>query len=350
MEKGKSEIYCLDCDKYYKNIELYNKEHEKTVYKVLNKTHNYIEEGNALKIISKILQSNKLLSSAIKEQQKEISDLTKRLDIYEDSLKDVSFDCNIVVKNGKKCIKNLGKCNLQFFPRNIFFKIECEGDIEKAQKSKFQIDIIFPFRKVNLKMCSIEKIEGCYLSQEILDSLGKPLMYYHNYISYIEQKNFIVSVKTFKDYMLTGKYEDQNINIILNGILSFDSLIGNFNYPIILFNILDKSFLCYENYEWIFKDNFTNEEDGNLNKNCLIKFLINENDENKVRIKGEHKYLGFELNYITMDENEALFDITFLNKMYGLVEISKKGKYLAQDKDGKVCFKQEKTFYLICNV
>lgn len=350
MEKEKSEIYCLDCDKYYKNIELYNKEHDKTVYKVLNKTHNYIEEGNSLKIISKIIQSNKFLSSAIKEQQKEISDITKRLDIYEDSLKDVSFDCNIVVKNGKDSIKNLGKCNLQFFPRNIYFKIECEGDIERDQKNIFQIDIIFPFRKANIKMCSIEKINGCYLTKEILDSEGNPFMHYHNYIPYLEQKNFIVSAKTYRDYKLYGKFENKKINIILNGILSFDSLIGNFNYPIILFNILDKTFLCYENYEWIFKDNFTNAENGNLNKNCLVNLLLDENDENKVRIKGEHKYLGFEPNYITLDENKALFDIHFLNKMYGLIEISKNGKYLTQDKDGKVCFKQEKTFYLICNI
>ena len=348
MEKEKNEIYCLDCNKYYKDLNSYNIEHEKTVYKVLNKTHNYITESNSLQIISKLLLSNKLLSAAIKEQQKEITDLTKRLDLYEDSFKDVSFDCNIVVRNGKERIKNIGKCNLQFFPRNIYFRIECEGELEKDEKNIFQIDIIFPFRKVNLKMCSIEKIKGCYLTHEILDSENNPLNYYHNYICYLEQNNFIISVKTLRDYLLQGKYEKKNINIILNGMLSFDSLVGNFNYPVILYNILDKTFLCYENYEWVFIDNFINTEE-NLNKNCLINILL-DNNENKVRIKGEHKYLGSEPNYTTLDEDKALLDINFLNKMYGLIEISKNGKYLCQDKDGKACFGKEKTFYLICNI
>ena len=349
MEKAKNEIYCLDCDKYYKDIDSYNIEHEKTVYKVLNKTHNYITESNSLQIISKLLLSNKLLSAAIKEQQKEISELSKRLDIYEDSFKDVSFDCNIIVRNGKEKIKNLGKCNLQFFPRNIYFRIECKGELEKDEKNKFQIDIIFPFHKVNLKMCSIEKINGCYLTHELLDSEGNSLNYYHNYICFLEQNNFIISVKTLRDYILQGKYEKKNINIILNGMLSFDSLLGNFNYPVILFNILDKTFLCYDNYEWVFIDNFINADNENLNKNCLINILL-DNNENKVRIKGEHKYLGFEPNYTTLDENKALLDINFLNKMYGVIEISKNGKYLTQDKDGKVCFGKEKTFYLICNI
>ena len=66
------EIYCLDCEKYFANIEAYNLEHEKTVYKVLNKAHSYINQENSLQIISKILKTNKLLLSAIKEQQKEI--------------------------------------------------------------------------------------------------------------------------------------------------------------------------------------------------------------------------------------------------------------------------------------
>ena len=41
-QKQNSEIYCIDCDKYFTNIDSYNDEHEKAVYKVLNKTHKYI--------------------------------------------------------------------------------------------------------------------------------------------------------------------------------------------------------------------------------------------------------------------------------------------------------------------
>ena len=345
--KEKSEIYCLDCEKYFKNIDLFNNEHEKTVYKVLNKTHTYIDNNNSLKIISNLMKSNKLLSSAIKEQQKEIIELTKRLDIYEDSFKDVFFDCNIIVKNGKKKIKNMGKCSLQFFPRNIYFRIECKGDIENDEKNKFQIDIIFPFRQLNLKQCSIEKINGCYLSQELSDGDGNPFTYYHNYLSFIEQNKYIISVKSLRDYILPGKFEKQNINIVINGILSFNSLIGNSNAPLILYNILEKTFLCYEDYQWKFVDNFV-DENNDLNKNCLIYFFINE--DNKVHIKGEHKYLGFKPNYATSDEKESLLDINFLNKMYGLVEISKDGKYLTMEEGGKINYGTEKTYFLICNI
>ena len=133
-------------------------------------------------------------------------------------------------------------------------------------------------------------------------------------------------------------------------MLSFNSLIINFNAPIILFNILDKNFLCYENYQWKFIDDFIiiENDDFILNKNCMVNFIF-END-GKVRIKGEHKYLGFEPNYSTLDEKDSLLDIVFLNKMYGLVEISKNGKYLAMNKDGDVYYQMEKTFYLVSNV
>ena len=346
-QKQNSEIYCIDCDKYFTNIDSYNDEHEKAVYKVLNKTHKYINENNSFQIISKLLQSNKLLSAAIKEQQKDIFELSKRLDIYEDAFKDVSFDCNVEIKNGKKSIKNLGKCNLQFFPRNIYFRIECKGDIEKDEKNKFQIDIIFPFRKSNIKQCSIEKISGCYLSQELSDSDGNTFSYFHNYICYLEQNNFLISVKSLKDYLLPGKFEKKNINVTINGILSFESLIGNYNVPIILYNVLDKVFLTYENYQWIFIDTFI-LEDGNLNNNCLINFFVYDN--NKVHIKGKNKYLGFMPNYSTLDEKESLLDINFLNKMYGLVQISKNGKFLTMGEDNKVAYGNEKTYFLICNI
>ena len=72
-------------------------------------------------------------------------------------------------------------------------------------------------------------------------------------------------------------------------------------------------------------------------------------NDDKVRIKGEHKYLGFEPNFVTLNEKDSLFDINFLNKMYGLVEISKNGKNLAMDKEGNVCYVKEKMFYLVCN-
>lgn len=49
-----------------------------------------------------------------------------------------------------KKILNIGKCNLQFFSKNIHFRIGCKGDLVKDYKNKFQIDNIFPFRKAPL--------------------------------------------------------------------------------------------------------------------------------------------------------------------------------------------------------
>ena len=341
------EIYCLDCEKYFKDIKSFNEEHEKTIYKVLKKAHKYINEKNSLEIIGNLLKQNKLLLLTIKEQQNGLEELSKRLDIYEDSYKDIFLDCNVIVRNGKKNLLNMGKCSLQFFPRNIYFRIECKGDLLKDDKNKFQIDIIFPFRQLNLKQCSIEKINGCYLSQELSDGDGNPFTYYHNYLSFIEQNKYIISVKSLRDYILPGKFEKQNISIVINGILSFNSLIGNTNAPLILYNILEKTFLCYEDYQWKFVDNFV-DENNDLNKNCLIYFFISE--DNKVHIKGEHKYLGFKPNYATSDEKESLLDINFLNKMYGLVEISKDGKYLTMEEGGKINYGTEKTYFLICNI
>lgn len=341
------EIYCLDCEKYFKDIKSFNEEHEKTIYKVLKKAHKYINEKNSLEIIGNLLKQNKLLLLTIKEQQNGLEELSKRLDIYEDSYKDIFLDCNVIVRNGKKNLLNMGKCSLQFFPRNIYFRIECKGDLVQDDKNKFQIDIIFPFRKANLKQCSIERFSGCCLTHEFSDGEGNALTYYHNYLTFVEQNNYIISIKSLRDYILPGKFEKKNINIIINGILNFKSLIGNINTPIILYNILDKKFLCYEDYQWKFIDNFVQENDE-LNKNCLVQFLIHQ--ENKVRIKGQYKYLGFKPNYTTSDDKESLLDFNFLNRMYGLIEISKNGKYLSMDENNKIKYGTEKTYFLICNI
>lgn len=342
-----NEIYCLDCKKYYKNKELFNEEHNKVLYQVLNKKHNFITEDKSLQYIGQFIKANDLLIDAIKEQQKQIKDLSKRLDLFEDSYKDIFFECNIVVKNGKEIIKNLGKCYLQFFPRCINFKIECKGEIKNHDKNKFNIDIVFPFRNANIKQCFIEKLQGCVANQELHDD-DNNITLFHNYSSYVEQKKSIISIKLYKNYYLPGKYEQKKINVIINGMLTFNSLTGNYNLPIILYNILDKKFLCYEEYQWKFIDNFI-LEDGEINKKCLISLIIDDN--NTICIKGMHKYLGYMPNYSTSNEKEAKLDINFVNKMYGLVEITKNGESLSMaGEDGNITFSKEKTFYLICNI
>ena len=130
-------------------------------------------------------------------------------------------------------------------------------------------------------------------------------------------------------------------------MLTFNSLIGNYNLPIILYNVLEKKFLCYEEFQWKFIDKFS-FDDGRINEKCLISLLIDEN--NKVLIKGINKYLGYKPNYSTSDEKEAQLDIYFVNKIYGLIEISKNGESLSMTEDGNITFNKEKTFYLICNI
>ena len=344
--KKENQIFCLDCKKYFKNMELFNEEHNKVLYQVLNKKHNFITEDKSLQYIGQFIKANDFLVDAIKEQQKQIKDLSKRLDMFEDSYKDIFFECNIEVKNGKEVIKNLGKCCLQFFPRCINFKIECKGDIKKNDKNKFSIDIVFPFRKANIKQCFIEKIQGCASTEEISDADGNNCTIFHNYTSYLEQKNSIISIKLLKNYCIEGKYEQKKINVVINGMLTFNSLIGNYNLPIILYNILEKKFLCYEEQQWKFIDHFI--QDGKINEKCFVSLLIDDN--NTVCIKGMHKYLGYKPNYNTSDEKEAKLDINFINKMYGLVEITKNGESLSMDENGNVTFGKEKIFYLICNI
>lgn len=86
-----------------------------------------------------------------------------------------------------------------FFPRKINFRWEGKEDKEKVGKNTFQIDIIFPLKKANLKQCSFEIFYGCYHSDEISDVELNSLTYYHNYKCYLEQNNIIISFKSLKD-------------------------------------------------------------------------------------------------------------------------------------------------------
>ena len=77
-------------------------------------------------------------------------------------------------------------------------------------------------------------------------------------------------------------------------------------------------------------------------KSMLSLQLHHHRSEHWIIVKGEA--------FVTLNEKDSLFDIIFLNKIYGLVEISKNGKSLAMDKEGNVCYIKEKMFYLVCNV
>ena len=134
-------------------------------------------------------------------------------------------------------------------------------------------------------------------------------------------------------------------------MLTFNSLIVNYDIPVILFNTLEKKFLSYSNDNWKFVDNFT-LENGKINDECLVLLLIDSNDEKneKVYIKGQYKYLSYNKNYVTNDKNEAELGIKFYNKSFGLIEISKGENILSMDNNGFATFNNIKTLYIICNI
>lgn len=167
MEKGK--IFCLDCKKYFENIDSFNEEHKKPLYFVLKKVHSFIQKENTLEHTHRLNEANSLLLNQIKFQQNQIKELSKNVELITDLNKDIFFECNIYIKNGKNIIKNIGKYLLNFFPKCINFRIECKGDIINNDKNIFAIYIIYPFKKANIKQCFIEIIQGCISTQEITD-------------------------------------------------------------------------------------------------------------------------------------------------------------------------------------
>ena len=346
-----NQVFCLDCKKIFSDISSYNEEHDKPLYQVLKAKHGYIETKKSLIYFASLIEANTHLSNAIKMLQKDIKDLSERNKLLEDFNQDIYFECNIAVRIGKKTtINNIGKCLLNFFPKNILFRIECKGDIENKDKNNFNIEIVFPFRKTEIKHCNIEKLVGCAGANEITDSEGSTFLIYNNYTSYVTQKDSLISIKLLKNYGFPGKYEEKNINVIINGMLTFHSLIAKYDIPLILYNILEKKFLCYENDGWIFVDYFIENE--KMKEGCIISLLIDNNDGQnvKVYIKGKQKYLGYQPNYSTYEKNEAELNIIFYNKIYGHIGIYKNDYYLSMENNGLIAFNKKESHYLICNI
>ena len=50
-------VFCIECQKYFKNEEDFKKNHNKVSYKIKNVNHNYLIEGNMLAYISNIIYS-----------------------------------------------------------------------------------------------------------------------------------------------------------------------------------------------------------------------------------------------------------------------------------------------------
>ena len=207
----KNEIYCLDCQKKFQNIELYKKEHEKTSYKVLKKEHKYIGPENTLELFAGLINIINDLKKKLEKSEQQNEELSERLESIENLNQDLFINCNILVRNGKNVIKNIGTCFLNFISRCINFRIECKGDILNNDKNKFNIDIIFPFRKAEIMQCNIEKIVGCVSSKEIMDSDGNSVIIFNSYSSYAKQNNSIISIKLLKNYETQGNYEKKKL-------------------------------------------------------------------------------------------------------------------------------------------
>lgn len=343
-------IFCLDCKRKFVDKKSFIEFHSKPSFLVLEKKHRYIEAEDTLNCISKLLEGNIKLNEELQKQQKQIEDLSENIELLNNFTQDIFLECNVYVKNGKTSIQDIGKCLLQFFPKSINFRIECKGDIQNNDKNNFKIEIIFPFRKAQIKQCYIEKILGCVYAQEIKDYDGNNFLICSNYSSFVAQKDSLISIKLLKNYSIPGKYEDKKINVVINGLLTFHSLIVHYDIPCLLFNTYEKKYLSYENFNWKFVDHFI--ENGNLNENCLISLIIDESDTKNVTvyIKGKNKFVGNKPNYVTSNKNEAELNIVFYNKIYGLVGIYSNDNSLSMEQNGLITFNQNTTLFLVCNI
>ena len=94
----------------------------------MNIKHDYLLEENCLAYISKILADNSKIIEAINYQNRQIQQISSKLNYYE-------ID---------------GKCLIHLLPKKINFRIECKGNIIYNGKKEFEIEILFPFQKLNL--------------------------------------------------------------------------------------------------------------------------------------------------------------------------------------------------------
>lgn len=101
----KREILCIDCKKYFPDINSFNEEHNKPLYKVLKKLHSFIHAENILEYIYNLNEVNTLLGNEIKKQQKQIKELSKRLELVEDINKNIFLNVILLLKMEKLILK-----------------------------------------------------------------------------------------------------------------------------------------------------------------------------------------------------------------------------------------------------
>jgi len=340
-------VFCLECTKYFDNYEIFKAEHEKVSFKVMGIQHTPLFEENCLSYISKILLDNSKIIEKIREQDAQIKRLDSKLNFYEDALKnDVTFECNINIENTENID---GRCLLHFFPKCVNFKIDCKGVIDLKGKKEFNIEILFPFKNVNLKFSSIEKLQGCVLIQKVLNVSEQETSIFNNYSSFISQKNYITSIKLLRNYFIAGCFEQKKFDVSINGILTFTNFAYNLSSPFVLYNITQKKFICYNNYQWKFVDSCF-ESDGSISKTCIIDLELDLNSSD-IYIKNQYKYLGNKNDFIANDKESAQYKYKFYNKFYGIITIFFQERFLSSDADtGLVKLSDEENYFIIYNI
>ena len=343
-------LFCIECKKYFINKEDWDKEHNKVYYKRKNikHKHNFLIEGNVLSYIFDIMSKNSENEQRIIKQNIEIIKLQTKLNFYEDSLKnDVFFETNINIKNIEN--KIFGKCLIHFFPKSIYFKIECNGNINFDGNKEFELEIIFPFKNSELKFCTIEKLQGCLFSKKVQNTSDEETTIFSNYSSIVDQKNKLISVKLLRNYHIIESLKKNKINFSVNGTLTFADFGFHINDPFVLYNINQKRFLSYDKYQWKFIENcFT--KDGKIKNECIVYLEFNF-DSGEIYIKNDYNYIGNNGNFITKDKENAKFLFKFLNSFYGIITIVYNNKYLYPDiKSGLIRLSEESSYFMVINI
>ena len=344
-------VFCIECQKYFENISLFQKEHEKISYKIMDIKHNPLMEENCLAYISELFSENKKNIENIKEQSIKIEKINSQLEYYQNGLKnDVLFECNIKLKNIENKIN--GKCIIHFLPKCIYFRIVCTGNILSQSREEFEIEILFPFKSSEIKFSSIEKLKGCLSKQKAQNMSAQEITIFDNYSSSIHQKNYLTSIKLLRHYSSSVYHKDlkdKNIDISINGVLTFSSFAYNLFLPFVMYNIENKKFICYENYQWKFVDNCF-LKDGKIDDKCIVNLEMNI-QSNQIFIKNQYKYLMNKPNFITTEKKDAEFNFKIYNEFYGIISIFNGGQFLSIDEvTGLLKFSSEDNHYLIYNI
>ncbi len=341
-------MFCIECKQYFKNKEDWDKEHEKIFYKVKNIKHNFLYEGNTLSYIYDMMTKNYESELRINKLNNEIVKITNKLNFFEDAFKnDVFFETNVNVKNIEN--KIFGKCLIHFFPKSVNFRIECIGDINFNGRKELEIEILFPFKTSKFKFCSIEKLKGCLSSKTVKNSSDEETMIFSNYSSIVNQNNKVISIKLLRNYYIIESLKKNSIEISLNGTLTFSDYGINFNEPFVLYNIIQKTFLAYDKYQWKFIENCFSEE-GTIKNECIINIELNV-ESREIYIKNKNKYLGNNNNFLANNKDDAKFRFQFLNSFYGIIAIYYGNKYLNSDANtGLVVLSEETNYFMIINI